>query len=53
MSELAGYSDAFILSQVDYYAKHQRCGPSRDWNQLHGLLQHYRAEAKRRGLVKA
>ena len=31
-------TDAFILSQVDYYARHLRCGHPRDWNMIVGLL---------------
>ncbi len=34
-------SDEFINSQVEYYRRHLNCGPSRDWNMIHGLYHYY------------
>ncbi len=31
----------FVQSQVAYYRKNLNCGPSRDWNMIHGLLMYY------------
>ncbi len=45
-------SDAFVLSQREYYRQHLRCGPSRDWNLICGLYQYYSAECRKRGLLK-
>jgi hypothetical protein len=51
MNDLAQYSDAFILAQMNYYKQNTRCGPSRDWNIINGLYRQYWAEANRRGLL--
>lgn len=34
-------SKEFIESQVAYYRKILRCGHSRDWNMIAGLLHYY------------
>lgn len=34
-------SKEFIESQVVYYRKNLRSGPSRDWNMIAGLLHYY------------
>jgi hypothetical protein len=31
----------FYQSQIDYYRANLRCGPSRDWNLIAGLLLKY------------
>lgn len=46
------YSDEFILSQYHYYKNHMNCGPSRDWNLIHGLKNRYESVARERGLIK-
>lgn len=49
MNDLASYSDAFILSQLRYYAG---IHGGRDANLVHGLRIQYQQEARRRGLIK-
>lgn len=46
-------TDAFIDSQVEYYRRHLRCGHSRDWNQIAGLLHYYEGlqNARRKSLA--
>ncbi|QDJ96269.1 hypothetical protein Xoosp13_82 [Xanthomonas phage Xoo-sp13] len=44
-------SNEFILSQMEYYKNNLNCGPSRDWNLISGLYQHYRSVAVARGLI--
>jgi hypothetical protein len=46
-------SDEFINSQVEYYRKHIRCGPSRDWNMIAGLYHYYKGlqNARRKSLT--
>ena len=36
----------FVKSQVAYYRKNLRCGPSRDWNLISGLLLKYEQMSK-------
>jgi hypothetical protein len=40
-------TEGFVRSQIDYYRRNLRCGPSRDWNQILGLLQFYEQELRR------
>lgn len=40
-------SKEFIQSQIDYYRKNLRCGPSRDWGMIVGLLHYYEAELRK------
>ena len=39
-------SQEFIRSQVEYYRRNLNCGPSRDWNLIHGLYLKYKAMLK-------
>jgi hypothetical protein len=39
-------SQEFIRSQVEYYRRNLNCGPSRDWNQIHGLYHYYKGLLK-------
>jgi hypothetical protein len=39
-------SQEFIRSQVEYYKRNLRCGPSRDWNQIAGLYHYYQGLLK-------
>lgn len=43
-------TDTFILSQITY-RRNLRCGPSRDWNLIQGLLNKYERLARARNLI--
>ena len=44
-------SDAFILSQVAYYRNHLGGGSYHSRNLIHGLMNRYEQEARKRGLT--
>jgi len=45
------YTDAFVLSQLEYYRRNQGGGPYHSRNLIGGMYMTYQQEARRRGLL--